>query len=104
MSLVLDEDIDIVSLDGAKELEQINIRLKTLILSMELTIPGSRAFGLPREFIDEPVSIARNTFAAELQEKVDRYIPEVSVRAVDMVYDLYGKLKLTVHIERREGD
>ena len=103
MGLVLDGDIDIVSLDGATELEQINERLKTLILSTELTIPGSRAFGLPRNFLDEPVSTAQNTFATELQDKIDKYIPEISISSVDMNYDLNGKTNLTVHIERSDG-
>lgn len=103
MSLILDGDIDIVSLDGATQLEQIDKRLKTLILSTEQTIPGSRAFGLPRNFLDEPVNTAKNTFAVELQEKIDIYIPEITISAVDMEYDLRGRTKITVHIERSEG-
>lgn len=103
MSLTLTDNIRIVSLDGATDIEQIDRRLRTLILSTELTIPGSRAFGLPRDFLDEPVNTAKNTFAVELQEKVDKYMPEISVAAVDMEYDLRGRTKLTVHIERSEG-
>lgn len=100
--LILTDKIKIVSLDDMSktELEQIDVRLRTLIQCTELTIPGSRHFGLKRDYLDEPINVAANTFAIELQEKCDTYIPEISIASVVPSYDLSGKLELTINIDR----
>lgn len=102
MNLVKSDRITIVSLDDISntELEQIDIRLRTLIQCTELTIPGSRRFGLARDYLDEPINVAVNTFAAELQEKCDIYLPEISIASVVPKYDLAGQLELTIKIDR----
>lgn len=101
---VLTSSIRIISLDdmSTTELEQIDVRLKTLILCTVNTIPGSRAFGLERNYLDEPVNLAANRMAAELQEKVDRYIPEISISSVSASYGIDGRLETRIEIERRE--
>lgn len=96
--MTLIDQIKIVSLDGT-DLEGINERLKTLLLCVKNTIPGSRRFGLSREFLDEPVNMAANTLAAELQEGVDAYITEVAIESVKTDFDLNGRLAVTINVE-----
>lgn len=94
--------IEIVSLDDASIVDEIDVRLRTLILCTERTIPGSRAFGLTGDFIDAPINDAQNIFALELQEKADIYIPEINVDAVAIEYDAEGgALTGMVNVERR---
>lgn len=104
MSLLLNDKIEIVTLDNnsTSEIRQIDTRLRTLMLCKERTIPGSRRFGLPGNFLDEPVNTAENSLAIELQEKADIYVPEVKIESVKMEYDLYGKQRVTVHFERSD--
>lgn len=98
------DKIQIVALDNLSEdLHQIDVRLKTLLLCAERTIPGSRNFGLPREFIDEPVNEVASQLAVELQEKADYYLPEIGINSVDVEYDLNGRAQATITIERREA-
>ena len=97
--------IRIISLDDMSEMQGYIFRLETLIHSVEQTIPGSRAFGLPQDYLDMPLVEAENLFAAELQDKVDEFIPEISIAEVTgEMSGLDGKLELTVRIERRQGD
>lgn len=100
---LLSDKIKIVSLDdmSATEIKQIDVRLKTLLLCTETTIPGSRAFGLARNYLDEPINIAANRMAAEIQEKADVYIPEINIASVIGEYGVDGKLETTIEIERR---
>ena len=95
--------IKIVSLDDMSktELEQIDRRVKTLLLSIEETIPGSRAFGLTGDYLDLPVTEAASVLAAELQEKADIYIPEIKIAGVSYGYSTSGRLEATIEIERR---
>ena len=94
--------IKIVSLDDASIVDEIDVRLRTLILCTERTIPGSRAFGLTGDFIDANLNEAQNIFALELQEKADIFITEINVDAVAVEYDAEkGILTGTVNVERR---
>lgn len=100
--MILQDKIKIVSLDdmSTTELQRIDIRIRTLLQCLERTIPGSRNFGLAGEFLDEPVNEAANIMIAELQEKMDIYIPEVTVRTVNTEYDTTGRLQIEIMIER----
>lgn len=102
--LVLTDRIKIESLDdmSASEIQQIDIRLRTLLLCMIGTIPGSRDFGMNGDYLDEPIDVAANELASALQERVDVYIHEISVESVNITYDLNGKLETTIKIERSD--
>ena len=96
--------IKITSLGDSSLVQEIDVRLRTLILCTENTIPGSRAFGLPGDYIDANLNEAQNLFAIELQDKVDRYIPEIIIESVAIDYDLQGLLSGTINVERRVED
>ena len=96
--------INITSLCDSSLVQEIDVRLRTLILCTENTIPGSRAFGLPGDYIDANLNEAQNLFAIELQDKVDKYIPEISIESVAIDYDLQGLLSGTINVERRVED
>ena len=83
MAKRLIKSINIMSASGDTQgIEHIDSQIKALILSMVGTIPGSRGFGLEREFISRPPQEALNLLAIELEEKLEEYIPEVTVANV----------------------
>lgn len=94
--------VQITPTAGISGIKRIDAQLKALILSAEATIPGSRGFGLSREFISRPPMEARNILAMELEERCEEFVPEVSIADVDMDYNLDGTLNLQIHVERRE--
>ena len=84
MAKRLIKSINIMSVSGDTQgIERIDSQIKALILSMVGTIPGSRGFGLEREFISRPPQEALNLLAIELEEKLEEYIPEVTVANVE---------------------
>lgn len=93
--------IKIVSTDNMPELNRIDTQLKALILSMEGMIPGSRGFGLTREFVGRPPHEAFNLLAIELEEKVEQYIPEITIASVDGTVYVDGSIEPTIYVERR---
>lgn len=69
MAKRLIKSINIMSVSGDTQgIERIDSQIKALILSMVGTIPGSRGFGLEREFISRPPQEALNLLAIELEE------------------------------------
>lgn len=95
--------IEIIGIGNEKEIERIHSKLRSLILSVERTIPGSRGFGLSDEFIDVLSPDAVNQFAIELEEKVDEFIPEISIAGVYAEPDMNGTNKMKIYVEWREG-
>lgn len=104
--------MQIVATDGS-DLTGINEQLKTLILSVEGTIPGNRDFGLAREFISYPPREAINMFAMELESKVAIFIPEITIARVerqapetdgDVTPITRGQLDLIIYVERRNEE
>lgn len=99
------DTITIASVDSSLDLKRIDAELRSLMLAAEGTIPGSRSFGLTRDFLSIPPHEAANLLAIELEEKVETYIPEITIASIeyDPEYVTEGGSKFTIHIERRDG-
>ena len=93
--------IQVKSTEGLPDIERIDQQLKALILSAEETIPGSRGFGLDREFISMSPREALNLLAIELEEKVEEFIPEITIADIQAEFDMDGILQAEIFVERR---
>lgn len=94
-----------IYVSGATSQDEIDIisqRLNALMITREGTMPGNRAFGLPMEFLSAPVGDARGRFAIELQEKADRYIPNVIIRSVSGKIGAGGMETMIINVERKQ--
>lgn len=95
--------IEIVSVGAESSVERVNAQLRSLILSRERTIPGSRGFGLSGDFVDLPSYEASSEFAVELEEKVDEFIPEIDISEVRTQMNINGTNHTQVFINWRDG-
>ncbi len=95
--------IEIVSVGGEGPVGRVNAQLRSLILSRERTIPGSRGFGLSGDFVDLPSYEAASEFAVELEEKVDAFIPEIDIAEVHTEMNINGINRTQVFVEWRDG-
>ena len=73
--------------------------LTNLVSSIAGTIPGSRGFGLTGDATSLPPERALNTLYAELDEKVDEYIPEISIESIQMESAMDGGMLLRITVE-----
>lgn len=96
------DKIQIIGIDDEKMIERIDSQLRALILSRERTIPGSRGFGLKGEFMDMLSLEAVNEFAIELEEKLDEFIPEISIAEVRADPGIDSIIKMQIFVEWRE--
>lgn len=59
-----------------------------------------RDFGVDFSFVDMPIPIAQNMLAAELAEKIEEYIPALSLKEVILTHaDADGNMNLRVVVE-----
>lgn len=90
--------IETVDMSGLKDFERIDRNLRTLIVSIAETLPGSRGFGLSIDLSDLLPYEARNQLAAELDEKVEEFIPEI--RIADIEFDMDGGvMSVRIYVE-----
>ena len=94
--------IKTVNMDGMSDFARIDQNLRSLIVSIAETIPGSRGFGLSVEVSDLMPAEARNLFCAELDEKVEQYIPEIRIADVSFGMQLDGTMSLEIYVEANE--
>lgn len=91
--------IQTVNLEEMSDFQRIDRNLKTLIVSVAGTIPGSRGFGMPADITDLAPFAARNEFVSELDERAERYIPEIRIEDVEFEADVNGFVGLRVFVE-----
>lgn len=95
------DNIEIKSTAGLPDVEKYNLQLKALITTKEGTLPGSRGFGISPDILDLGPEQSINLLTLELSEKVDQYIPDITVSGVDRSSSAKGIVKTKIHIERR---
>lgn len=103
MEVIGTSSLELRSMREMSEREATSVGINALMLCREGTIPGSRAFGLKQDYLSAPDSdIALNILGIELQEKLDKYMPGVSVKKVSGERDTDGRLKASIEVERRQ--
>lgn len=93
--------INVVNMSDMSDFDRIRNNLQALILTREGTIPGSRAFGLAEDFQSAPPLDAASDIAAELEEKCETYIPEITIDRVIIELVDGGFTRLEIYVEER---
>lgn len=96
--------IKMVNLDRISDFERIDSELRTLIVTMAGSLPGSRGFGLSEAFLSELPVRAISAFAEELDEKCEEFIPDISISGVDFDVGEGGRVSVQIFVERRDGE
>ena len=96
------DNIENKSTAGLSDVEKYNLQLKALITTKAGTLPGSRGFGISPDILDLGPEQSINLLALELAEKVDQYIPDITVSGIDRSANGKGVVKTQIYIERRE--
>lgn len=76
----------------ASQLELYRKRLELLYATVEGSCPGDRNFGLAVDYQDEPQAVAETTFALEIINKTEEYVPEVNVDDVTFSHGAEGEM------------
>jgi len=96
---ILDFDYD------SPELDEIRKCLYVILGTRKGSMPLNRDLGLnPEEYQDEPIEIAKNRYAAEAVEQVDKYEPRVMVTSVVFEESDTANGELRPHIYLTEGN
>lgn len=96
-------EIEIKSTSDLPDAERYDAQIRALIATKEGTMPGSRGFGLSSDISDQGPAQAVNLLTLDLSEKVEKYIPNISISDVEAKAKENGAIEATIHIERGIG-
>lgn len=95
-SVLYDFQLEYTFTDDA--LAELDRQLALLLSTREGTMPLDRTFGLNMDFADMPPEAAKSLYAAEVTEKVSKFIPTVRVQEITWSRAEGGQLKPKVVI------
>lgn len=80
-------------------------RVTNLLTHRELMLPGNRGFGMNDTYVDDNPDDMQNSFAMDLYEKMETFIPDIDVSEIrwDEAEGLNGTYRPTLVLDRKEG-
>ena len=100
--MIISSSLSEIKILPENELEEIIQNVKTILATVQGTVPLDREFGVDKKILDLPIGIARAKISAAVVVAVNKFEPRVKVRRVfyDSESDLLdGKLTPAVEVE-----
>lgn len=94
-------DLSDLRLGEADTVEAILRNIAIILSTPQNSVPLYREFGLPWDFVDKPIPVAKAMMVAPVREAIERWEPRASLVDVDFKLDPSqpGKLIPTVEVE-----
>lgn len=67
----------------ASEMEEIIQNIKTILTTLQGSVPLDREFGIDPSVIDKPVNVIRPLMVKEIKEKIEQYEPRAKLVSID---------------------
>lgn len=98
------QDLSSIKLNESNTVASVLQNIAIILSTRQQSVPLCRAFGLPMQFIDKPVTVARSMMIAEIQEAIIEFEPRATLLGVtfDIDESVPGKLIPTVEVEINE--
>lgn len=103
--MVSSQNMDSVTLNEGDTVKSVLQNIAIILKTRQQSVPLYRDFGLPMQFIDKPIPVAKAMLIAEIQDAVAKYEPRATVLNVTFEVDdnVPGKLIPTVEVEVTDG-
>ncbi|MGG1638236.1 GPW/gp25 family protein [Paenibacillus sp. NRS-1760] len=99
MSIVINMD-EITSINFAPSpSEELIQNVRTILSTLQGSVPIERDFGIDSSIIDEPIQIAKARLTSLIYEAITKYEPRVNIELIEFEDDLFnGILVPIVHL------
>ncbi len=95
---------DGITLNERNSIKSVLQNIKIILVTRKLTVPLYRDFGLPMQFVDRPMAVARSLLIAEIRDAIAEYEPRAVVLNIELKADadVPGKLVATVEVDIKD--
>ena len=76
-----------IRLNESDVVESVLQNIAILLTTRQQSVPMHRAFGLPMNFLDKPINVAKNLMIAEIYEAIKMFEPRATIVAVTFAAD-----------------
>lgn len=91
--------LDKIDLFPQTELVEVIQNVRTIITTIQGTVPLDRDFGIDVDVIDKPINVVRPLLVKEIKEKLEKYEPRAKLVSINWDGDgMEGKLIPTVRV------
>ena len=99
--MVSSKNLDSITLNESDPVRSVLQNIAIILSTRQLSVPLYRDFGLPMQFIDKPMAVARPLLIAEIKDAITEFEPRANVLNIILENDLDapGKLIATVEVE-----
>lgn len=103
--MVSSQNMDSITLNETETVKSVLQNIAIILKTRQQSVPLYRDFGLPMQFIDKPIPVARAMLIAEIQEAIAKYEPRATIVNVTFEVDetVPGRLIPTVEVEVTDG-
>lgn len=93
-----------ITLNEKNTVKSVMQNIRIILMTRQFSVPLYRNFGLPMQFIDKPIAVAKPLLIAEINDAISEYEPRATVIDVILETDLRapGKLNATVEVEIKD--
>ena len=93
-----------IRLNESNVVESVLQNIAILLTTKQLSVPLYRHFGLPMDFLDKPINVAKNLMIAEIYDAIKIYEPRATIVGVTFAIDESqpGKLIPIVEVDINE--
>ncbi len=97
-------DLSNIKLNESDTVSSVMQNIAIILSTRQQTVPLYRGFGLPMQFVDKPIPVAKPMLIAEIMEAISEYEPRATVVNVTFETDESspGRLIPTVEVEIKD--
>jgi len=102
--IVSTKDLGSITLNETDTVKSVLQNIRIILSTRQFSVPLYREFGLPMQFLDKPMAVARSLLIAEIKDAISEYEPRANVLNITLDIDenAPGKLHATVEVEIKD--
>ncbi len=97
--MVSSKNLGSITLNENDPVRAVLQNIAIILSTRQLSVPLYRDFGLPMQFIDKPMAVARPLLIAEIKDAITEYEPRANVLNITFEDEAPGKLIAIVEVE-----
>lgn len=91
-------ELSVVTLNESEYVKSVLQNISNILKTRRGSVPHFREFGLPMEFVDQPMSIAEPTMIIEVREALTRFEPRAELVSISFTSNKDGQLFPVVEV------
>jgi len=102
--IISTKDLGSITLNETDTVKSVLQNIRIILSTRQFSVPLYREFGLPMQFLDKPMAVARSLLIAEIKDAISEYEPRANVLNITLDIDenAPGKLHATVEVEIKD--